>query len=60
MEQGLNAKLFWENDDLLETISLVPTSAITGEGVPDLLKMVITLAQTQLLVCYSTVLLPPS
>lgn len=48
MEQGLNAKLYWENDDLAHTVSLVPTSAITGEGVPDLLKMVITLTQTRL------------
>ncbi len=39
-EQGLNAKLYWENDDLGGTVSLVPTSAVTGEGVPDLLKMV--------------------
>ena len=31
MEQGLNAKLYWENDDLGGTVSLVPTSAITGE-----------------------------
>lgn len=50
MEQGLNAKLFWENDDLAHTVSLVPTSAITGEGIPDLLKMVITLCQDKLLV----------
>ena len=48
MEQGLNAKLYWENDDLAHTVSLVPTSAISGEGVPDLLKMVITLTQTRL------------
>ena len=47
-EQGLNAKLYWDNDDLAHTVSLVPTSAITGEGVPDLLKMVITLTQERL------------
>lgn len=29
--QGLNAKLFYENPDVNEYISLVPTSAITGE-----------------------------
>jgi translation initiation factor 5B len=44
-EQGLNAKLYWENDDPDDTISLVPTSAISGEGVPDLLAMLITNAQ---------------
>ena len=38
-EQGLNARLYWENDDLAHTVSLVPTSAVTGEGVPDLLKV---------------------
>lgn len=48
MEQGLNAKLYWENDDPAHTVSLVPTSAITGEGVPDLLMMLITLSQTGL------------
>eukprot|EP01040_Poterioochromonas_malhamensis_P011659 gene11659-12722_t len=48
MEQGLNAKLYWDNDDLAHTVSLVPTSAITGEGVPDLLRMLITLTQERL------------
>lgn len=48
MEQGLNAKLYWENDDPAHTVSLVPTSAITGEGVPDILMMLITLTQTRL------------
>eukprot|EP00128_Syssomonas_multiformis_P007464 Colp12_sorted_trinity150504_noHs@26000 len=48
MEQGLNAKLYWENDDPAHTVSLVPTSAVTGEGVPDLIMMLITLTQTRL------------
>jgi len=48
MEQGLNAKLYWENDDLAHTVSLVPTSAVTGEGVPDLLMMLVTLTQQRL------------
>ena len=48
MEQGLNARLYWENDDLAHTVSLVPTSAVTGEGIPDLLKMIITLTQSRL------------
>ena len=47
-EQGLNAKLYWDNDDLRSTVSLVPTSAHSGEGVPDLLKMIITLTQERL------------
>ena len=28
-----------------DTVSLVPTSAVSGEGVPDLLMMLITLTQ---------------
>jgi len=44
-EQGLNAKLYWDNDDPLHTVSLVPTSAVTGEGIPDLIMMVIKLTQ---------------
>jgi translation initiation factor 5B len=34
MEQGLNASLYWQNDDLAHTVSLVPTSAHTREGIP--------------------------
>jgi translation initiation factor 5B len=48
MEQGLNAALYWENDDPAHTISLVPTSAISGEGVPDLIRLLIVLMQTRL------------
>lgn len=47
-EVGLNAKLYWENDSLGDTVSVVPTSAVSGEGVPDLLKMLITLTQERL------------
>ena len=31
-EQGLNAQLYYRNKDFKEYVSLVPTSAITGEG----------------------------
>ena len=44
-EQGLNVSLYWENDDFVESIPIVPTSAHTGEGVPDLLQMIIRLTQ---------------
>ena len=37
MEQGINAKLYWENDSPEDTISICPLSAITGEGISDLL-----------------------
>ena len=33
----INAELYWKNEDPLEYTSIVPTSAITGEGIPDLL-----------------------
>ncbi len=43
--QGLNSKLHYENKDFRKTVSLVPTSAITGEGIPDLLLLLVRLAQ---------------
>jgi translation initiation factor 5B len=43
--QGLNAKLYYDNDDFKRVVSLVPTSAITGEGIPDLLMLLIQLTQ---------------
>lgn len=45
-EQGLNAELYYKNKDLRKTISLVPTSAISGEGLPDLLLLLMQLTQT--------------
>jgi translation initiation factor 5B len=48
MEQGLNAQLYWKNDDLANTVCLCPTSAISGEGVPDILRMIIVLTQDRL------------
>ena len=44
-EQGLNAALYYENDDPRNTISLVPTSAVSGEGIPDLLALLVRLSQ---------------
>lgn len=48
MTRGLNAALYWENDDTKNTISLVPTSAVTGEGLSDLLGLLIKLSQDHL------------
>merc|ERR1712100_887184 len=42
-EQSLSVALYWDNDDPGSTVSVVPTSAITGEGVPDLLRVVLSL-----------------
>ncbi|KAJ1667812.1 eukaryotic translation initiation factor 5B [Coemansia sp. RSA 1813] len=47
-EQGLNAKLYYENKDFAKYVSLVPTSAITGEGIPDLLALLVSLTQTRM------------
>ena len=44
-EQGLNAELFFRNEDVRKCVSLVPTSAITGDGIPDLLVLLISLTQ---------------
>lgn len=45
MQEGLNSKLYYENNDFKRVVSLVPTSAHTGEGIPDLLLLLIQLSQ---------------
>ncbi|KAJ2004652.1 eukaryotic translation initiation factor 5B [Coemansia thaxteri] len=47
-EQGLNAALFDENKNVAKYVSLVPTSAFSGEGIPDLLDLLIKLTQTRM------------
>lgn len=47
-EQGLNAEIFDENKNLGRNISLVPTSAITGEGIPDMLMLLVKLTQERM------------
>lgn len=47
-EQGLNAALYYENPDPNTYISLVPTSAITGEGMGNLLFLIVQFCQKQL------------
>ncbi|KAJ9596240.1 hypothetical protein L9F63_027136, partial [Diploptera punctata] len=44
-EQGLNAALFYENPDIRSYVSLVPTSAITGEGMGNLLALIVDSCQ---------------
>lgn len=44
-EQGLNAEVSFRNDDVRRYVSLCPTSAITGDGVPDMLNLLISLTQ---------------
>ncbi|KAF4669181.1 hypothetical protein FOL47_002662 [Perkinsus chesapeaki] len=45
-ERGLNTAIYWENHDVRRDVSIVPTSAVTGEGVPDLLYLIVKLTQT--------------
>ncbi|KAJ6230469.1 eukaryotic translation initiation factor 5b [Anaeramoeba flamelloides] len=42
---GMNAELYFKNKSIKDTVSLVPTSAVTGEGIPDLLMYVVQLTQ---------------
>lgn len=48
-QASLNAELFTSNSDTRGTVSLVPLSAMTGEGIPDLLRLIVDLTQTRLI-----------
>lgn len=47
-EEGLNAVLYYDNKNFARNVSLVPTSAITGEGVPDMIMLLVNLTQQRL------------
>ena len=47
-EQGFNSELFYENKSMSRYVSLVPTSAHTGEGIPDMLKLLTSLTQERM------------
>jgi translation initiation factor 5B len=47
-EQGFNSEIFYENKNMARYVSLVPTSAHTGEGIPDLLKLLLQLTQDRM------------
>lgn len=47
-QQGINAAIYYDNKDPKSTLSLVPTSAITGEGIPDMLMLMTQLTQQHL------------
>ncbi|XP_071737766.1 eukaryotic translation initiation factor 5B-like [Rutidosis leptorrhynchoides] len=44
-EQGVNTELYNKNEDRGETYSMVPTSAISGEGIPEMLLLLVQWAQ---------------
>ena len=46
--QGLNSELYWKNKNTRTVVNIVPTSAITGEGVPDMIKLLVDLTQTRM------------
>lgn len=47
-EQGFNSELYYENRSMAKFVSLVPTSAHTGEGIPDMLKLLVSLTQERM------------
>ena len=49
MELGLNCELFWKNDSIEDTINIYPISAITGQGIGDMLYSIIDYSQKVLI-----------
>ncbi|CAO1613768.1 unnamed protein product [Jaminaea pallidilutea] len=47
-EQGLNSVLYYNNKNFAKNVSLVPTSAHTGEGIPDMLQLLVNLTQERM------------
>jgi len=48
-KQGLNAALYFENPDPKTYVSLVPTSAVSGDGMGNLIAMLISYSQSRLI-----------
>lgn len=40
-EQQFNVALYWEGKNPKEYVPIVPTSGVTGEGIPDLLSVIV-------------------
>ncbi|KAH7371095.1 hypothetical protein BKA66DRAFT_514334 [Pyrenochaeta sp. MPI-SDFR-AT-0127] len=47
-EQGFNSELFFKNKNMSKYVSVCPTSAHTGEGIPDMIKLIVKLTQERL------------
>jgi len=46
MERGLNVSLYWKNKEPRKIVNMVPTSAVTGEGISDMLQLLVKLTTT--------------
>ncbi|KAJ7179623.1 hypothetical protein C8R46DRAFT_1074294 [Mycena filopes] len=47
-EEGLNSVLYYDNKNFARNVSIVPTSAITGEGIPDMIMLLVNLTQQRM------------
>jgi translation initiation factor 5B len=47
-EQSINAALYYENRDQRSFVSLVPTSAATGDGMGNLIGLLVSLTQSMM------------
>jgi translation initiation factor 5B len=47
-EQGFNSELHFKNKNISKYVSVCPTSAHTGEGIPDMIKLIVNLTQSRL------------
>ena len=56
MELGLNSKVYWEIDEEIDYIPIIPTSAVTDEGISDLLNVVINYCQNNICITKSSTL----
>jgi len=45
-EKGFNTELYWKNDNVKEYVSLIPTSGVTGEGIPDMLACLVKYSES--------------
>ena len=49
IKNNINAELYYKNTNMKEYVNMVPTSAITGEGLPDLLGLLVYLTDNYLI-----------
>ena len=47
-QEGMNVALYYENPDIRSYVNIVPTSAITGEGIPDILNLLVQITQQRM------------